>query len=84
MISDLIGRTTEPVIRKRMTRVATTTIASAIGRWLARLVWKSMKSAVAPPTRTVVPGGGCSSRIAFTVSWLASEAKGWRRRPGSR
>ena len=34
MISDLIGRTTEPVIRKRITSVATTTIASAIGQVL--------------------------------------------------
>ncbi len=32
MISDLIGSTTEPVIRKRITRVATTMIAKAITR----------------------------------------------------
>ncbi len=32
MISDLIGSTTEPVIRKRISRVAAITIASAIGR----------------------------------------------------
>ncbi len=43
----------------------------------ARLPWKSTKSAVAPPTSTVVRGGVGSARIAFTVSWLASEANGW-------
>ncbi len=57
MISDLIGSTTEPVIRKRMTRVETITIANAIGRWRVRLHWKSMNSAVAPPTSTSAPGG---------------------------
>jgi hypothetical protein len=36
-----------------------------------------MKSAVAPPTRTAVPAGGWIARIAFTVSWLASETNGW-------
>ncbi len=76
MISDLIGRITEPVIRKRITRVAPITIASAIGRWEAMLDWRSTKSAVAPPTRTVVPAGVFSSRIRFTVAWLASETNG--------
>ena len=42
-------------------------IASAIGRWRARLLWKSTKSAVAPPTSTVVPAGLGRSRIRFTV-----------------
>ncbi len=60
-----------------MTRVATMMIASTIGRWRTRLVCRSTKSAVAPPTSVVVPGGGCSSRIRFTVVWLASETKGW-------
>ena len=36
-----------------------------------------MKSAVAPPTLTVAPGGAGRSRIRFTVSWLASETNGW-------
>ena len=31
MISDLMGRITEPVIRNRITSVVTTTIARAIG-----------------------------------------------------
>ena len=35
-----------------------------------------MKSAVAPPTSTVAPGGAGSARIRFTVSWLASEMNG--------
>src|SRR5260221_11529002 len=77
MISDLIGSTTEPVIRKRMTRVARTMIAKAIGRWRVRLPWKSMKSAVAPPTSTVAHGGAATSRIRFTVDLLASELNGF-------
>ena len=36
MISDLIGSITDPVIRKRITRVATTMIPKAIGRWRAQ------------------------------------------------
>ena len=51
-------------------------IARAIGRWRSRLDWKSTKSAVAPPTRAVAPGGGGSARIASTVPWLAPETKG--------
>ncbi len=76
MISDLIGSTTEPVIRKRITRVATTMIANAIGRCRTRLSWKSTKSAVAPPTSTVAPAGAGTSRIRSTVDWLASASNG--------
>ena len=77
MISDLIGSTTEPVIRKRITRVAMTMIPNAIGRWRARLDWKSTKSAVAPPTRTVAPGGAGMPRIRLMVSLLGSELNGY-------
>src|SRR5262249_41411211 len=76
MISDLTGRITDPVIRKRITRVATTMIPKAIGRGRARLDWKSMNSAVAPPTSTVARGGAARSRIRFTVSLLAPELDG--------
>jgi hypothetical protein len=53
-----------------------TMIAKAIGRWRARLPWKSTKSAVAPPTSTVAPGGARIARIRLTVDLLASELKG--------
>ena len=40
------GSTTEPVIRKRTTKVATATIASISGRCSTRLSWRSTKPAV--------------------------------------
>src|SRR5215207_5411185 len=73
MISDLIGKTTEPVMRNRMISVVPTTIASASGRWSLRLDWKSTKCAAPPVTSTVAPGGAGRSRIRFTVDLLASE-----------
>ena len=56
-----------------------TMIPNAIGRWRARLDWKSTKSAVAPPTRTVAPGGAGMPRIRLMVSLLGSELNGFSR-----
>ena len=44
----LSGSTTDPVIKKRTTKVTTTTIASTRGRCSARLSWRSRNPAVAP------------------------------------
>jgi len=61
--SCLTGRITDPVIRKRTIRVATITIASAMGACVSRLCWRSTKWAAAPATSTCEPGGSGNSRI---------------------
>ena len=74
--SCLIGRITEPVIRKSTIRVEITTIASAMGRLAARLCWKSTKWAAAPVTSTVEPAGSGRARISLTRFRLLSVMKG--------
>ena len=70
------GRITEPVSRKRISRVAIATIATTSGRWSIRLCFWSMNPAVLPETRAAVAAGGGRSRIAWTVSWAAAETAG--------
>ena len=74
MISALIGRITEPVIRNRITNVVTTTIASIVGMWPARLSLRSTKNAASPVTRR---GYEVSrSRMSDTTFSLAREWSG--------
>ena len=78
MISDLIGSTTEPVIRKRITRVATTMIAKAIGRWRARLRLEVDEVGGRAADQHGRPGRRRQRRgFASTVAWLASEMNGF-------
>ena len=90
MSSCLSGRTTEPVIRNRTTKVTTTTIASTSGRWSTRLSWRSTKSAVKPGHERVARrlargvarrGPGCAS-LSGGASEIASTTP--RRRPRAR
>ena len=52
MNTALIGRSTDPVMRKSATMVATATTRIAQGRCAARLAFWSAKLAATPPTST--------------------------------
>ena len=66
MMSDLIGRIAEPVIRKRIVSVAKTRIATAIGRCDLKLACWSMKPAGSPVTNFL--NGVFMSRMSWTRS----------------